>query len=142
MYQVTHITRGNVSTSSQRGFSLIEVTLVIGIMLTIASIVTYSVGTLNEWKKGRSVSEDLKAVYVAQKSYLADHPTSLASDFTEAKLVKYLPGNLTGMPTAESLDDEELTLSYKVIPPVFKLGSSTYDPSGSSSDGLWDVGGL
>ncbi len=142
MQQVPPSTYGNTSTPSQRAFSLIEVTLVIGIMLAIASIVTYSVGTLNEWKVGRSVAEDLKAVYVAQKSYLADHPTSVASDFTEAKLIKYLPGTLTAMPTASSLDDEELTLAYKVIPPVFKLGSSTYDPSDSTSDGLWDVGGL
>lgn len=142
MHHVTPLTANNASTLKSRAFSLIEVTLVIGIMLTIASIITYSVGTLNEWKKGRSVSEDLKAVYVAQKSYLADHPSALASNFTEAKLVKYLPGNFTAMPTAESLDGDELTLSYKVLPPVFKLGSTTYDPSGSSNDGLWDVGGL
>lgn len=142
MHQVIPHTFGKTSPPSQRAFSLVEITLVIGIMLTLASIITYSVGTLNEWKVGRAVSEDLKAVYVAQKSYLADHPTSLASDFTELKIVKYLPGNLTAMPTAASLDDEELTLSYKVIPPVFKLGSSNYDPSDSTSDGLWDVGGL
>ena len=142
MHQVTPHTFGKTSPHSLRAFSLIEVTLVIGIMLALASVITYSVGTLNEWKTGRAVSEDLKAVYVAQKSYLADHPTSLASDFTEAQLVKYLPGNLTALPTAESLDEEELTLAYKVIPPVFKLGSTPYDPSDSTSDGLWDVGGL
>ena len=80
MHQVTPHTFGTISIRNQRAFSLIEVTLVIGIMLTIASIITYSVGTLNEWKEGRTASENLKAVYVAQKSYLADHPTSAGSD--------------------------------------------------------------
>lgn len=142
MHQVTPLTFGTTSIRNQRAFSLIEITLVIGIMLSIASIITYSVGTLNEWKVGRLASEDLKAVYVAQKGYLADHPTSLASDFTESKLIKYLPGTFTAMPTANSLEDEELSLAYKVLPPVFKLGSSPYDPSDSTNDGLWDIGGL
>ncbi|MDA7922289.1 hypothetical protein N9B73_11080 [Verrucomicrobiales bacterium] len=83
-----------------------------------------------------------KAVYVAQKSYLADHPTSAGSDLTSTKLIKYLPGNFTAMPSAQSLEDEDLTLSFTEIPPFFKLGTTRYAPSTTRADGLWDVGGL
>jgi hypothetical protein len=44
------------------------------------------------------------------------------------------------MPVIEGLDDELLTIDHNVMPPVFMLSGSIYDPSGSSSDGLWDTG--
>lgn len=142
MQQVTPLTSSKTSTLDQRAFSLIEITLVIGIMLAIASMITYSVGSLGDWKAGRIAAEDLKAVFVAQKGYLADHPRALPANFTEANIIKYLPSSLTEMPTGISLDDQDLTLDYRILPPVFKLGTNTYDASDSKSDGLWDVGGL
>jgi len=45
------------------------------------------------------------------------------------------------MPTITSLDDEELGINVTVSPPVVDGGGgAAYDPSGSSSDSLWDVG--
>jgi len=111
-------------------------------MLTLASIITYSISAMTDWKKGREAAEKLKAVYLAQKSYLADHPTQGAEDFTSGKLIPYLPGRPGTMPSAQSLDDEELTVDFTVMPPVFTRGEADYDPSDSTSDGLWDVGGL
>ena len=122
--------------------SLVEVTMVIGIMLTLASIITYSIGSMTDWKKGRSASEQLKSVYIAQKSYMADHPTTSPSSIGSSDLIPYLPGNPGSMPEAQSLNDEDLDLKFTVMPPVFELGGTTYDPSDSAEDGLWDVGGL
>jgi type II secretory pathway pseudopilin PulG len=128
------------SRSRCRGLSLIEITLVIGLMLALASMVTYSVTSMTDWKKGRSAAEKLKGVYVAQKSYLADHPTKTATDFTSSKLIPYLPGQSGAMPTSESLDGDTLTLDFMTMPPTFQLNGDTYDPSGKFQDGLWDVG--
>jgi hypothetical protein len=56
------------------------------------------------------------------------------------QLNAYLPQGWAGMPVIEGLDDELLTIDHNVMPPVFMLSGSIYDPSGSSSDGLWDTG--
>jgi hypothetical protein len=111
-------------------------------MLALASIITYSVSSMTEWKTGRAASEKLKGVYIAQKSYLADHPTSSYANLSASDLIPYLPGRSGALPTQKSLEDADLTLDFQVMPPSFELGGTTYDPSDSPSDGLWDVGGL
>lgn len=111
-------------------------------MMTLSSVVIYSISALNEWKLGRSSAESLKAVYLAQKSYLADHPSDDFADFESTDLIPYLPNRPGAMPTAVGLEEETLTLNFNVMPPQFQLSSSAYDPSNSSTDGLWDVGSL
>jgi type II secretory pathway pseudopilin PulG len=125
-----------------RGLSLVEITLVIGVMLSLAAVITYSVGSMGDWKKGREASESLRSVLIAQKSFLADHPTEPVSELTAAKIIPYLPGRPASLPSAQSLNKEPLTLSVNVMPPVFLLGEEVYDPSGAPDDGLWDVGNL
>ncbi|MAS95824.1 MAG: hypothetical protein CMO55_21685 [Verrucomicrobiales bacterium] len=125
-----------------RGLSLIEITLVIGLMLALASIITYSVSAMTDWQKGRDASEKLKAVYIAQKSYMADHPSKVASSFTSSELIPYLPNRPGAMPSANSLEDQSLELNFAVMPPQFFLGGAKYDPSDSPTDSLWDVGSL
>lgn len=125
-----------------RGLSLVEITLVIGLMLTLAGIVTYSVSSMTDWRKGRDASEKLRAVYLAQKSYLADQPSKSFATFTNEELVPYLPGRPGAMPTQTGVNNEALTINVQVMPPVFKTASANYDPSGSPTDGLWDVGSL
>lgn len=127
---------------SCRGLSLVEITLVIGLMLALASIITYSVSAMTNWQKGRDASEKLKSVYIAQKSYLADHPSKSYASFTSEELIPYLPNRPGAMPTAESLEKQNLVLNFTVMPPEYTLGGSTYDPSDSTSDALWDVGKL
>jgi len=119
-----------------------EITLVVGLMLALAGIVTYSVSTMTDWKNGREASERLRSVYLAQKTYLADFPSKSFATFTAAELIPYLPGRPGAMPTAKTASNQVLTLNFQVMPPVFTLGTTTYDPSGSLTDGVWDVGNL
>ena len=130
------------SRSHRCGLSLIEVTLVIAIMLVLASIVAYSASSITDWRKARTAAEQLKAVYIAQKSFMADHPTTSPSSLSSSDIIPYLPGNPGSLPSTKSLDDEDLTINISLMPPVLELGGSTYDPSDSSEDGLWDVGAL
>jgi len=116
--------------------------MVIGLMLTLASIITYSISSMTDWKEGREASEKLKGVYIAQKSYLADHPTESYANLSSGDLVPYLPGRSGSLPSQKSKEGQDLSLNFQVMPPVFELGGTTYDPSDSPSDGLWDVGGL
>ncbi len=111
-------------------------------MLTLAGVVTYSISSITDWREGRAASEKLKSVYIAQKSYLADHPTASIGSFTSSLLIPYLPGNPGALPTTSSLEDADLTVKISDMPPVFELSGSTYDPSDSGEDGLWDVGAL
>jgi len=125
-----------------RALSLIEITLVIGVMLTLVSIVTFSVGSIMDWRKGRDAAEKLRAVYLAQKSFLADQPSKSFATFTDAELIPYLPGRPGAIPVQLGMDGEALVINVQQLPPVFSNGVDRYDPSGSSSDGLWDVGSL
>lgn len=125
-----------------RGLTLVEISLVIGIMLALASVVTYSISSMTNWQKGRTAAESLKAVYVAQKGYLADHPTHDPSHFTQERLLPYLPGRPGAFPEAEDLDGGELQLNFETMPPTWQRSGNDYDPSDKSDDGLWDIGAL
>ena len=73
--------------------------------------------------------------------YLADNPTASVSTLTSTLLIPYLPNQATSMPTVKSLTGANLSILVNVSPPVINAGSgTTYDPSGSSKDSLWDVG--
>lgn len=126
----------------EKGLSLVEMSLVIGVMLGLATIVTYSVSGILDWKTGRDATEKLRGVYIAQKSYLADRPSKNVATFTAAELIPYLPGNPGAMPSATTTSGQALTLNVTVMPPFFMVGTDRYDPSDSQSDGLWDVGNL
>lgn len=120
--------------------TIIEMSLTLALMMSLAAVVVYTASGVGDWKKARNASIELRNVYVAQKSYLADNPTRRIADVTSADLVPYLTGGATAIPTIEAINGSALTININVIPPVASSGGSAYDPSGSSTDGLWDVG--
>jgi type II secretory pathway pseudopilin PulG len=122
------------------GFSLVEISLVIALILGMGMLVGLSVGSVREWQRGKDASLSLQAVYAAQRSYLADHPTADLRTLAAAALVPYLPEGWSALPTATALTGESLSLDHTVMPPVFKAGDARYDPSKSTGDGLWDTG--
>lgn len=131
--------------SSKKAFTLLEMTIVIMVLLILISIGFYSNTKLTEWKRGRTASEDVRSVYSAQRMYLADNPTAtltaLSNADATALILPYLPNNVTVMPTVESLTGAQLSIRVNVSPPYVDAGDgSRYDPSGSFTDSLWDVG--
>jgi type II secretory pathway pseudopilin PulG len=124
-----------------RGMTLIELSVVICVMIALLSTGLYVSGKVEEWKAGRSAAETLRAVYSAQRTYLADHPTEAVSSLTPEKLLPYIPGRPAEMPTVKSLEGDALGIKVDVMPPVVEGSEGgAYDPSGSASDMLWDVG--
>lgn len=122
-------------------FTLVELTLVIGVLIALMSMGFYFSTAISDWKQGRAASETLRAAYVAQRTYLADYPTTDVSTLTRSILLDYLPNNPSSFPTVETLDGRTLQVSVSVSPPVVDNGDGTpYDPSGDPSDSLWDVG--
>jgi len=126
--------------STRRGATLIEMSVVICVLLALMSTGLYFSNQIGHWKAGKEAAETLRAVYAAQRMYLADHPTAAVGTLTQEKLLPYMPNHPSVMPTITSLDDQELDINVAVSPPVVSDGNGTYDPSGSSSDSLWDVG--
>ncbi|MCB1077227.1 MAG: type II secretion system protein [Verrucomicrobiae bacterium] len=102
--------------------TLIEISLSIALMMTLASVVIYSVSGVGDWKKARDASIELRNVYIAQKSYLADHPTESVSSLTSGKLIPYLASGGTSIPTVEILDGSHLSIRFTVMPPVIDQG--------------------
>jgi len=125
----------------QRALTLIEMTIVISVLLMLVGGGLHFGKQVEEWKLGRTAGETLRSVHSAQRSYLADHPTAAVSSITAANLLPYMPGRPTTMPTVTSLTGQTLAIRVNVIPPVaVNSDGSTYDPSGSAKDALWDIG--
>lgn len=116
-----------------------EISLVIALVLGLMSLVTLNVSTVTEWQEGKDASLSLQAVFAAQRAYMADHPTADIAAVSSSLLQTYLPQGWSTMPTFTGLEDEQLTLDHTVMPPRLLLGNAAYDPSGSTSDGLWDT---
>ncbi|MEP4078726.1 type II secretion system protein [Haloferula sp.] len=126
---------------SKGGFTLIEMSLVIVVLIALMTTGIFFSSAIGTWNAGRLASETLRSVYVAQRTYMADHPTSTMSSLTEAKLIHYLPDQASTFPKVEGLDSTLRSININVSPPVVKDSSgSTYDPSGDPNDSLWDVG--
>jgi prepilin-type N-terminal cleavage/methylation domain-containing protein len=124
-----------------RGFTLLEMTVVILVLLSLISTGLFVSRRMDEWRRGREAAETLRAVLSAQRMFLADNPTRTVTSLTAAELVPYLPMGGTTMPTVTSLTNTTLSIIVNVSPPVVNAGTgTTYDPSGSSTDSLWDVG--
>lgn len=122
-------------------FTLVELSLVIGLLIAMLSTGFYFSNAISDWKKGREASETLRAAYVAQRTYLADYPTTDVSTLSRTQLLKYVPNSPASFPTVTALDDRVLQVNVSVSPPVVDSGDgSAYDPSGDPKDSLWDVG--
>lgn len=123
------------------GATLIEITVVLLLILSLVGIGSFATVKISEWRLGREAGETLRTVYSAQRMFLADRPTTVVSSITAAELIPYLPGNMTAIPTVESLEGTQLSIIINTIPPVVDAGGGAiYDPSGSTSDTLWDIG--
>lgn len=121
------------------GFTLIEISLVIGLLLGLTAFATMNISAVRDWQRGKDAAVSLQAVFSAQRSYMADHPTADIATVTTAELTTYLPEGWSAMPTAISLTGETLTVNHAVMPPQWLNGLSVYDPSGDGNDGLWDT---
>jgi len=130
-----------LTTCPARAFTLLEMTIVIMVLIALLSTGLFISRKTNDWKLGRQASETLRSVYSAQRQYLADNPTVSVSVLTNILLLPYMPNSPAAMPTVTSLSNTTLTIIVNVMPPVVNNGIGVaYDPSGSTTDSLWDVG--
>lgn len=127
--------------SRRNGFTLIEMTVVIMVLLSLIGSGLFVSKQYGNWQAGRTASEDLRSVYAAQRMYLADNPTASVGSITAAQIIPYLANRSTVLPTVKTLEGTTLNIRVSVSPPNIDNGNGgIYDPSGSSSDSLWDVG--
>lgn len=125
----------------QYGFTLVEMTVVIMVLMTLLGTGLYVSKQYGNWQLGRAAAENLRTAYAAQRMYLADNPTAIVANITGTQVIPYLPSRATTMPTVKSLTGTTLSIRINVTPPNINNGSGgIYDPSGSTTDSLWDVG--
>lgn len=130
----------NIAKKNQGAFTLVEICLVIGLIIALTSFIGMSVVTVRNWQSGKTASLSLQAVYSAQRSFMADHPTAQISAVSKSQLESYLPQGWSTMPVFFGIDGQSLTLDHTVMPPRILDGGIVYDPSGKSDDGVWDLG--
>jgi prepilin-type N-terminal cleavage/methylation domain-containing protein len=123
---------------SNRGTTLVELSVTISVIVILAAIVSLSVQPFIAYRDGRAAGEALRSVKAAQLLYLADHPATPVNTLAQALLLPYMPNG--AWPTLPKVGTQTPTINCTVFPPVAVLGGGTYDPSGSPTDGLWDVG--
>lgn len=127
--------------AEKNGFTLVEMTVVIMVMMTLMGSGLYVSRQYGNWQMGRTASEDLRSVFAAQRMFLADNPTATVNTISTAQIVPYLANRAVAIPTVKSLQGTTLTIRVNVSPPNINNGSGgIYDPSGSTTDSLWDVG--
>jgi prepilin-type N-terminal cleavage/methylation domain-containing protein len=122
------------------GFSLIELSLVMVLIVSLCIGMGFGVSSTQKWKKGKNATLALQAVYAAQRSYMADHPTANVAALTSTLVQSYLPQGWSAMPVVTGLNGESLSIDVTVMPPRFLAGTTPYDPSDKPNDGLWDTG--
>jgi prepilin-type N-terminal cleavage/methylation domain-containing protein len=126
---------------SSNGFTLVEMTVVIMVLMTLLGTGLFVSKQYGNWQLGRAAAEELRTGYAAQRMYLADNPTAIVANITASQIIPYLPTRATTMPTVKSLTGATLSIRVSVTPPNINNGSGgVYDPSGSPNDSLWDVG--
>lgn len=131
----------NHAFNNHRAFTLLEMTLVIMVLMALMALGFSVVKLSKNAQMGREAAETLRTVYTAQRLYLAESPATPVTSLTGTLLIPYLPNRATTMPTVKSLTGTDLSIKVTVFPPVINNGSGgVYDPSGSSTDSLWDVG--
>ena len=123
---------------SKSGLTLVEMTVVIAMILVLAGAASLSIKPYLAYRDGRTAGEMLRAVKAAQLVYLSDNPSTPVANLTQALLLPYMP-NAT-WPTLPSVNGQVPTINCAQFPPVAVLNGAPYDPSGSTTDGLWDVG--
>jgi prepilin-type N-terminal cleavage/methylation domain-containing protein len=127
-----------ISSRAKSGFTLIEMTVVIAMILVLAGVASLGVKPYYDYRDGRTAGEMLRAVKAAQLMYLSDNPSTSVSSLTQANLLPYMPNGT--WPTLPSVNGVAPTISCTVFPPVAMLNGNPYDPSATTNDGLWDVG--
>lgn len=127
--------------TTREGFTLIEVVLVIAaILLLSTAFVAFNAQAWGNYVKGRQAGDTLRLVEHAQRMYAADNPGMTLAALTWTNLQPYLPGGVT--PTLpQPFQSQGYTINIQVQPPRVRTGAGVnYDPSGSTSDGIWDAG--
>lgn len=128
--------------SLKRGMTLIEITVVIVVLITLIGVSVYGVSGYRDWQLSSEATQKLRMVYNAQRTYLSEHPVEAVSSLTPAKIIPYLSDDSVALPTVRGLDGVDYNIQINVSPPVIGNGAgAVYDPSGSATDGVWDLGG-
>jgi prepilin-type N-terminal cleavage/methylation domain-containing protein len=123
---------------SRGGFTLVEMSVTIAIILILVGGASLGIQPYLAYRDGRTSGEMLRAVKAAQLMYLSDFPATPVTSLTQALILPYMPHGT--WPTLPSVNGVAPTINCAVFPPVAVLGGTTYDPSGSATDGLWDAG--
>jgi len=127
-----------LASRSKSGFTLIELAVVIAVILVLAGAASLCFQPYYAYRDGRTAGEMLRAVKAAQLMYLSDNPSTPVANLTQNLLLPYMPNGT--WPTLPLVNNVQPTINCTVFPPVAVLNGATYDPSGSPTDGLWDVG--
>ena len=130
--------RSLLQSRSTSGVTLVELSVTIAAILLLAGAASLAIKPYYAYRDGRAAGEMLRAVKAAQLMYLSDNPSTPVANLTQALLVPYMP-NAT-WPTLPSVNGQTPTIDCTKFPPVAVLSGTPYDPSGSTTDGLWDVG--
>lgn len=127
-----------VGVQRARGFTLIEITVVLGIVIGMSFLASIGASQFFSYRDGHDAGEALRVVKNAQRMYLSDNPKADLSEISADDLTPYLPNQ--AWPTLPKVGARVPTISFTQYPPVAKLGGSVYDPSLKPDDGLWDAG--
>ncbi len=129
-----------IKSNKRSAVTLIELTVVIGVILILVGIAIPVTNAYRDWQTGISAGERLQAVYTAQRLYLSDFPTTDVTTLIPANIIPYLPDNAPALPVVQDLNGNPLAFNIAISPPIYLDAAGVlYDPT-PAGDGQWDVG--
>ncbi len=123
---------------SKRGVKPFKLAVAIAMILALAGASSLGLRPYLAYRDGRTAGEMLRSVKEAQLMFLSDNPSRAVSSLQQVNLLPYMPNGT--WPILPSVNGQRPTINCAVFPPAAALGGTTYDPSGSPTDGLWDTG--
>lgn len=91
-FDMIHFLFGKARLGKMRGFTLVEITLVLGLVVGLSSLSIFGVTYFTSLAKASRAEAVLKQVENARISYLSDTPTASYTQLTPANLDPYIPG--------------------------------------------------
>lgn len=111
----------------RNAYTLLEITLVIGIVVGLSAVTIFGLGNFSAMARASRAEAAMRMVESARLSFLSDNPQVPLANVTEANLTQYIPG---GFAAARSILQDN---GYDIVTPAdlqtprlgYSMGPST-----------------
>jgi type II secretory pathway pseudopilin PulG len=103
-----------------KGYTLLEITLVIGLTVGLSALAVYGLGAATATARASRAEAALRLIETARLSYLSDNPQIALANVAATNLTSYIPG---GYAAAESIVNDNGYSIISITTPRIRYGT-------------------